>query len=278
MTWRLLPIALALLLAGCTGAAPPPPTPTATHVPEGPLVWDLMDCQAMSWEVIVPASRLAARMPEGFTPAPTQGAGVPSGIEQATTLVFEAVECATGYDSELQVARSVPYARLATPVLPPAGKADGRPGTQHAVLWASVVSDDDWRPRLAAAGLPVHDGGTLVGPNAQGYSGVLAIDGVGTFSITGRPDSGQPRQAIALRDFAPVPDGAALIGTRTDVTTGSGIGVWDVTADSWVAEVIGTTQGVAAFQLSTWSMPHTAVTRPGVNGNGGPADRAATFM
>lgn len=268
-----------LLLAGCLGAAPAPEPaaaadPAATAPPSAtvPLAWELTDCQAIAWEVLVPASRLSPRLPDGFAPSPAAGteAATPQGVEQAATLAFEAIECARGFGSEEQVARSIPYARLSTPVVPPGELRDGRSGTQHAYTWAVLVADDAWRARLAAEGLPVHDGGALVGPAAQGWSGRVVLDGLGTFSLTGRTDASDgtaPDQPV--RDFTAADSGlAAWVGTRSERVVSAGVGVWEVTPGSWVADVLATTQGVAAFTLSTWSAT-VSVLDPG-SGNGEP--------
>lgn len=269
-----------LLLAGCAGPpAAPAPEPAAAEAPAPvPLVWDLIDCEAIAWEVPVPASRLASRLPDGFAPTPAaSGAPAPPGVEQVSLLGFEAVECASGFGSPAMAARSVPYARLYTPVVPPSEDADRRPGAQHAFVWAAVVADDEWRQRLAAAGLPVHDGGTLVGPVAQGHSAQLALEGEGVFSMTGRADAAErPLADQPLRDFTPAGEGlAAWVGTRESVRSASGVGVWEAPPGSWVADLLGASSGVAPFRLEHYSIPHEAVIRPGDAGGepiGGPRD------
>jgi hypothetical protein len=273
----LLPAALAvaLALAGCLGgppdAAPAQAVEPAAADPLMPLVWDLVDCEALTWEIPVPASRLATRLPAGYSPSPATGtpAGddLPDGVEQAI-LGFEAVQCAKGFGSNEQMARSIPFARVYTPVIPPSQDADSRQGTQHAFVWETLVADKAWRLRLAANGLPAVDGGTLVAPNAQGYGGRLALDGVGTFSLSGRPDGNeQPRGDVPFRDFTPATGGvAAWVGERQGLTASMGVGVWDATAGSWIADVLGATQGVATFQLSHFTIPHEAIVRPGADG------------
>lgn len=265
------PLALAALLAaGClSGPAPAAPAPVGAEPAPSlvPLVWDLTDCEAITWEVPVPASRLSARLPEGFAPMPAAPAAstAPGGLDQLSLLGFEAIECAAGFGSSQTAARSVPFARIYTPVIPPREDSDHRAGTQHAFVWAAAVADDAWRDRLAAAGLPVHDGGTLVGPSAQGYSGRMALDGVGIFSFTGRSDASEQDQADqAVRDFTPAAGGlAAWVGTREAYTTAGGAGLWEASSGSWVADVLGATKGAAAFRHERYTIPHEAVIRPG---------------
>ena len=269
---RLAGLALLLcapLLAGCAGPAAPAPAlpPAAPAAALVPLVWDLTDCESTSWEVPVPASRLAPRLPDGFSPTPA--AAAPAGVEQVSLLGFEVVECAAGFGSSQSVARSVPFARIYTPVIPPADISDSRPGAQQAFVWAAVVADDEWRARLQDAGLPVHDGGTLVGPVAQGHSAQMALDRQGVFSITGRSDATpQPQTDQAMRDFTPADGGvAAWVGTRVELTSRGGVGVWEAAAGSWVAELLGATRGVAPFRLEQYTIPHEAVIRPGDGGD-----------
>lgn len=265
-------LAALALLAGCLTAPEPAPVadPVEPSVQQVPLVWDLTDCQALTWEVPVPASRLAGRLPEGFEPSPAAGS-MPAGVEQAALLGFQAVECAMAFGSDQQVARSRAFARLYTPVVPPTGQADARPGAQHAYVWEVLVGDDAWRARLAALGLPARDGDTLVGPSAQGHTGRVALERVGTFSLAGRTNAEPAKQATQpFRDFTAHRDGlAAWVGQREHVAVASGAGVWDVSPDSWVADVLGATSGVASFTLATWTVPHEAIIRPG-GGDGEP--------
>lgn len=269
------------LMAGCL-AGPGPAVASDVAPPAAPeqvpLVWDLTDCEALSWEVPVPASRLATRLPPGFSPmpvGPTDGT-TPAGVERVAVLGFEAVECAAGFGTHERIARSLPFARLYTPVVPPQDQADNRPGAQHAFVWAAVVSDDAWRQRLLAHGLPVVDGGTLVGPTAQGYSGRMALDGIGTFSFDGRNDGND--QALGdepFRDFTPATGGlAAWVGARESLRTTNGVGLWQASSGSWVAEVLGATEGAATFHLDRFTVPHEAIIRPGSGGEPfvGPAD------
>lgn len=268
-----LALALALpLLAGCSApAAQADPAPAQAEPPQPmPLVWGLLDCEAITWQVPVPASRLAARLPAGYAPMPaadTPAGGVPAGVDQAATLGFEAVECAQAFGSHETVVRSIPFARVFTPVVPPPGDADGRSGAQHAFVWELLVPDDAWRDRLTAHGLPATDGGTLVGPTAQGFAGRMAIDGVGTFSINGRPGDEQPAPDAPFRDFTLADGGvAALVGQRETLRAATGVGLWSVSAGSWVAEVLGGTQGAATLQYAHYTIPHEAVIRPGADG------------
>lgn len=272
---RVLPALLLAVLAGC--ASPPAaPVQEAVAAPEPellPLVWTLEDCEAITWQVPVPASRLAARLPAGYAPTPaaeTPAGAVPAGIEQAATLAFEAVECTQAFDADddaSTVVRSVPFARVFTPVVPPTEDADPRSGTQHAFVWEVLVPDEAWRARLAANGLPASDGGTLVGATAQGFAGRMALDGVGSFSINGRPGNEQAMADAPFRDFT-VADGgvAAWVGQREAYRVATGFGVWNVSPGSWVEEVLGATQGVATLQYTHYTVPHEAVIRPGADG------------
>jgi hypothetical protein len=262
--------AVALLLAGCATppAADPTPVAVAAEVAPQTLDWRHADCESVAWSVPVLASRLQPHLPAGFEPSATEppaGAAPPlPGALPAATLGFRAVECTEGF-GQADILRSVQSGSLFTPVIPPAELRDDRFTGHVAFGWDVLVASDSWRRAASGWGLPVHDGGSMVGPTAQGWTGALAMDRVGTFTLTGRTvDNEQPRAGHEVRTITAGRDGFALWdGAVESLSVSTGVGVWSVSPGSWVEGVLGATQGVATFERATWSMPSGTVHWPG---------------
>lgn len=255
---------LGLFLAGCAGApmANPATEPAAAkQAPAAWLDWSQADCQSMTWSVPVLASSLQPYLPTGFEPSPGDA---PVAAGQAATLGFRAVECATGFGEE-EMLRSVQSGVLFTPVLPPAELRDERFATRYSFVWDTLVAKDEWRAAAAGWGMPVHDGGALVGPTAQGWTGALAMDRVGTFTATGRTVDGErPVEDRESRAVTLGGQGFALWdSSMEDLRVSTGVGVWSASPESWVAQVLGATQGAATFELAAWNLPRALVHWPG---------------
>lgn len=256
---------LPLAMAGCAGPVDLPPAATAAADPPTPrfLGWGQVDCAAISWSVPVLASSLEPYLPEGFEPAePATGSRLVAG--QAAMLGFRAVECAQGFGQQ-EVLRSVQSGYLYTAVLPPAELREERFGPRYAYAWDLLVAADDWRADAGAWGMALHDGGALVGPTAQGWAGALAMDRVGSFRLEGRAlDAGQPATDRECRTITLGAEGFALWDAMNeDLVIANGVGAWSVNPESWVATVLGATQGLATFELATFSMPAATVHWPG---------------
>jgi hypothetical protein len=261
-------LALAFL-AGC--AAPPTPadgTAEAAGPVLGPRVldWSQAECEAITWSVPVTAAALQPHLPSGFEPSPPEASPAPAspGVAGAATLGFRAVECNYGF-GEAKVLRSMQSGLLFTPVLPPAELREERFASHYAFGWDLLVASESWRAAARPWGLPVGDGGAMVGPTAQGWTGSLAIDGVGAFSMTGRPfDKGQPAAGFEARTITGGSQGFALWDSETaNRTVSTGVGTWTVSPESWVATVLGATSGLATFEHATFDLPSAWVHWPG---------------
>lgn len=265
-----LAVALVALLAGCAQPAPAAVDAAEAGSARAPKVpWTLdvrqSDCEAITWSVPVTAASLRPYLPEGFEPSPPEGqaAGL-DGIDAAATLGFRAVECVHGMGEGVDL-RSIQSGQVFTPVVPPSGLRDDRFGARHSYGWDVLVAPDAWRAGAVGWGLPVHDGGALVGPGAQGWIGALAMDKVGSFSIAGRsltPMATPPAQESRLITLGA--QGFALWDTEAaNVTVSTGPGLWEVSPESWVATVLGAQSGAALFEYSTFDVPSGAVHWPG---------------
>lgn len=255
---------LVLLLAGCAAApAEDAPAEVVVQVPSGPstLDWQQSDCQSVTWSVPVLASSLQPYLPAGFEPSTAQG---PISAGQAATLGFRAVECSTGFGQD-DFLRSAQSGVLFTPVIPPQELREDRFAAHTSFGWDALVASEDWRAGAAGWGLPLHDGGSLVGPTAQGWTGALSMDRVGTFTVTGRTFDGEAQaQDHESRLVTLGSQGFALWDAHVqDMVVSTGVGAWSASPESWVAQVVGATQGVATFELATWDLPHAVVHWPG---------------
>jgi hypothetical protein len=262
-----LAIAAALALAALAGCAQPahPPAPAADGSPTAAQAWALdvrqAGCEAITWSVPVTAASLKPYLPDGFEPSPPEGQ---QGLDAAAALGFRTVECARGLGQGVDF-RSVQSGQVFTRVVPPAELRDDRFGARYAYGWDVLAAPDAWRASAAGWGLPVHDGGSLVGPGAQGWTGALAMDKVGSFTINGRTvTSGAASAGDESRLITAGAQGFALWDTETaNVTTLTGAGAWEVSPESWVAKVLGSTQGVALFEHATFDVPSGVVHWPG---------------
>jgi hypothetical protein len=266
---RLLAAGLVLvLLGGCLTHPAPAPGPAARPVPQAAVApraldWRAMGCQAMTWSVPVLASDLQPYLPEGFKPAPAQtSAG--AALDQAAMLGFQAVECGSGLGQKT-VLRSVQTGTLFTAVLPPADLREDRFAGHYEFGWDILVAPDTWRAKAAGWGLPIHDGGAELGPSAEGFTGAFAMDTVGTFTVSGRTVQGPAHlDDYESRTITRGAHGFAMWDASLEnLTAATGVGVWDATPDSWVANLLGATQGAATFTLTRWDQPDAAVHWPG---------------
>jgi hypothetical protein len=253
---------LVALLAGCAQPSVPSPTDPPATASAAPWTLDVRqkDCQAVVWSVPVTAASLKPYLPAGFEPSPPEGQ---QGLDAAATLAFRAVECARGLGEGVDL-RSVQSGEVSTSVMPPPDLREERFGARYRFGWDVLVAPEAWRASAAGWGLPVHDGGSFVGPGAQGWTGSLAMDKVGSFTISGRSltSSGSPADEEA-RLVTLGAQGFALWDTETTNRTAStGIGLWEVSPESWVAKVLGSTQGAAAFQYETFDVPSGSVHWP----------------
>lgn len=253
---------LVMSLAGCAAAPVDELPPAAEPVAAAPhwLDWRQGGCQSMTWSVPILASSLRAYLPEGFEPAQE----TPVAVGEAATIGFRAVECSAGFGKE-DLLRSVASGFLFTPVLPPVELRDDRFAGRYLFAWDALVASDPWRLAAASWDLPLRDGGALVGPTAQGWTGAVAMDRVGTFTLTGRTaEASRPAPEREERLVTLGSQGFALWDSLVqNRTVATGAGLWGANPESWVATALGSTQGVATFELATWDMPHGMVHWPG---------------
>lgn len=268
---------LLLALAWLAGCAQPGPTDAdAGADAHGPaamsrsLDWSMVDCEAVTWSVPVTAAALQPYLPAGFEPRPPEASPAAAG---AATLGFRAVECSYGFGEE-KILGSAQSGLLFTPVLPPADLREDRFTAHYTFGWDLLVPAEAWREQAAAWGMPLRDGGAAVHPSAQGWEVSLALDQVGAFTLAGRTLG-------ADRGAEPVEERAITVGSKgfalwdseaANATVANGLGTWTVSPESWVADVLGTTQGVATFERTTYDLPRALVHWPGESF--GPVDAA----
>jgi hypothetical protein len=264
---RAAAVLLLAFLAGCAQAPAPldegaatNPAPAVARV----LDWSQADCESITWSVPVMATALQPYLPSGFEPRPPEASPASPGVDGAATLGFRAVECAYGFGEE-KVLRSVQSGLLFTPVLPPSELREERFSSRYAFGWDVLVSSEDWRAAAGQWGLPLGDGGSMVGPTAQGWTGSLAIDGVGSFSVTGRTvDKAQEDRGFEARTITAGSQGFALWDSEAvNRSASAGVGTWTVSPESWVAAVLGTTSGIATYEHATFDLPAALVHWPG---------------
>ncbi|MFA5942977.1 MAG: hypothetical protein WC876_00755 [Candidatus Thermoplasmatota archaeon] len=253
------------LLAGCAQPTAPEPSPLPSTEgvaqPARVLDWGQEDCESITWSVPVTAATLQPYLPSGFEPSPPESSPALAG---AATLGFRAVECAYGFGEE-NVLRSLQSGILFTPVLPPAALREERFSAHYEYGWDLLVASDSWRLLAKPWDLPVRDGGSFVGPSAQGWTGSFALDQVGAFSLTGRlTGDAQPADGFEARTITVgARDFALWDSERVNRTAATGVGTWTVSPESWVAAVLGTTQGVATFEYAQYDLPSARVHWPG---------------
>ena len=256
-----LAVAALALLAGCAQpAASPSPAPAAVAVPRV-LDWRAADCESVTWSVPVTAAALQPYLPAGFEPSPPEASPAAAGT---TALGFRAVECAYGFGEE-KLLGSVQSGQLFAAVLPPPELREERFAAHYSYAWDLLVASEPWRASAKAWEMPLRDGGSTVHPSAQGWTGSLALDRVGTFALTGRPiDSSRAAAAVESRTITLGEQGFALWDSEAvNRTLSTGVGTWTVSPESWVAEVLGTTQGLATFEYSRYDLPSALVHWPG---------------
>jgi hypothetical protein len=261
-------VLLLLLLAGCAQGPGPVSAGEGQEVaavaPARVLDWRQADCESITWSVPVAAAALRPHLPSGFEPSPPEASPASPGVDAAATLGFRAVECSYGFGEE-KILRSMQSGWLFTPVLPPAELREERFASRYTFGWDLLVASEAWRDAAQPWGLPVGDGGAMVGPTAQGWTGGLAIDGVGSFTMTGRPlGTAQEAPDVEARSITTGSQGFALWDSESvNRTASTGVGTWTVSPESWVAEVLGTTQGLATFERATYDLPYAVVHWPG---------------
>ncbi len=263
MRGALLVLAL-VLMAGCVGS-----TPEAAEVAPGAAVvaaprsldWRQADCEAVTWSVPVTAAALQPYLPAGFEPSPPEASPAAAG---AATLGFRALECSFGFGEE-KLLGAAQGGLLFTPVLPPAELREDRFTAHYTFGWDVLVASEPWRQAAQAWELPLRDGGSTVHPSAQGWEAALALDQVGAFAMSGRPvGTDRAVEAVETRTITLGSQGFALWDAETtNATVSTGIGTWSVSPESWVAEVLGATQGVATFERMTYDLPRAVVHWPG---------------
>ncbi|MHB1260750.1 MAG: hypothetical protein ACYC2H_03445 [Thermoplasmatota archaeon] len=253
-----------VLMAGCAGPRPEAADPApevAVVTAARALDWSQSDCEAVTWSVPVTAAALQPYLPAGFEPSPPEASPAAIG---AATLGFRAVECSYGFGEEKLVG-SAQAGLLFTPVLPPAELREDRFTAHYAFGWDVLVAAEPWRDQAIAWGMPLRDGGAAVHPGAQGWEGSLALDQVGAFSMAGRPVGGdRSLEPVETRTITLGTQGFALWDSETvNATVTAGIGTWSASPESWVAEMLGATQGIATFERMTYDLPHAVVHWPG---------------
>lgn len=272
----ILLLALALL-AGCAQPGPGTEATDAgastapTQAPPRSLDWSQADCEAITWSVPVTAASLQPYLPAGFEPSPPEASPAAAG---AATLGFRAVECSYGFGEE-KLLGSVQGGQLFTPVLPPPELREDRFAAHYTFGWDVLVASKPWREQAQVWAMPLRDGGATVHPSAQGWEAALALDQVGSFAMAGRPIGGERGvAAFEARTITLGAEGFALWDAETvNATVATGIGTWTASPESWVAEVLGATQGIATFERMTYDLPRALVHWPGEAF--GPVDEAA---
>lgn len=256
-------------LTGCLGGpADPPPGADQGAPGAGSTVvgWDLLGCTALVWFVPADAEAVAAALPEGFTPRGVIGLPVgdaPPGID--AYLGFEAFTCDTGQGLDGPV-EDMTYATVFTSVDPPEELRVDGVGDQHYYKWHVLVPDQPRRDLLQDAGVPAVDGRVDLAQTVPGvWSATVDLDGIGTVSIEG-PAQGEPQPTdaeIPFAEFTPATGGLALWqATASDISRTGGTGTWAVPEGSWMADVLGASQGAASFDLDLWSFVDATIELP----------------
>lgn len=243
-------VAMAVALSGCA-ADSGPDLPSASDVASGlhHVPWGLDSCTFLIGFAQVDADVLAAHLPDGFTPAPglLPGAGPVLGIEAFT--------CNDGLGLDGQPVGPLPYGSFFASVAPPEElRLDGT--DTYWVKWDTLVPDAPRREALAAAGLPARDGRTLLSNDAGLQTATLELDGVGTFTVTGRavtPATTSPGPGY-FAEFTPTAGGLARWNASAmDSTTSLGVGAVTVPAGSLAATLLGAETAPATVMAGSWS-------------------------
>ncbi|HUR26502.1 MAG TPA: hypothetical protein VM327_10865 [Candidatus Thermoplasmatota archaeon] len=266
---RMAAVLCLALLAGCVQPAPPVfAEAVADDPPARVLDWHEAGCRSVTWSVPITGAALEPYLPAGFEPSPAEpspgGPGAFGRSVGASALGFRAVECDYGFGDE-KLLGSVQSGMLFASVLPPPDLREERFTAHYSYGWDLLVTSEGWRADARTWDLPLHDGGATVHPSAQGWTGSLAIDQVGSFSLSGRPvDSDRAVEDVETRTITLGSQGFALWDSEAiNRTVSTGIGTWTVSPESWVAAVIGTTQGIATFEYSLYDLPSALVHWPG---------------
>jgi hypothetical protein len=122
-----------------------------------------------------------------------------------------------------------------------------------------LVPDAPRREVLLEHGVPARDGASSVAPGAVpgSWTATMTMEGLGTFSFNGAatPTPERPVADLAFQEFTNATGGPAVWrATNTNWTAATGTaGAWQVPASSVLARIMGTTSGVANFNVGHWS-------------------------
>lgn len=260
----LLACAAAALLAGCLAGDPAPP-PAADPTPGGaPIPWELRGCRYFVLDVPVPAERLQARMPEGFTVSGTASPLSPA-TGEGPLFGIETFVCDEGTGLANETVAPIAWASFYTFADPPADLLIE--DHLHFVMWDTLVPDAPRREALAARGLPVHAGESAIeeGPAAAPrIVATFSMEGLGAFRMEGAvAQDGTPFAGDFVEYMEG--DGGRVAAWRTHFeasTARSGRAVVEVPAGSWVADVLGGERAVGSFITGEWRFTDGAIALP----------------
>lgn len=245
----------AALLAGCTTLAPAPEPTTKTHP------WGLDACTFVIANVKVDAARLQARLPAGFSLAPTEIDALPAGPD--ATLAFDAYRCdeGAGFNGTL---RDLSYGSHYAAVRPPPELAQTGYDAVF-VKWDPLIPDTPRRDVLVAAGMAAHDGEANVQISGPQVTASLTFADGGGFTLTGIVGSANAQEApLPFMEYTPLAGGTSLARWHArlhDASIGQGAGTVQVLTP-WAREVVGNDRAPAQFIAGTWNLDEADVTWP----------------
>lgn len=225
------------------------------------LAWDLLDCEFVYGTAVVPAARIASRIPAGFTPfAVTTATG-----NRLVSVGFEVDVCESGAGLDGRV-EPMTYASTWVPVL--ATSQYNVQGVSMFLNWETLVPDDERRALLRATGTPAFDGEIRIDRGATPlapFSVDYRFEDVAGFRFDIVPrgeDSAQ--QSGEFAQYTPGENGTLTFWQTKWATTTSFSGVGTITLDpaSWQAEVFGATTIPAQFQYGTWDYTDGRIVLP----------------